>query len=170
MSKIMGIDPALACIGYGVLDLDHDNVVTLLEYDVFETPPKTAEGSRLKLIRSWLDTFLEVRQPQLVVLERPIFKGAMAYNSLPLGMAYGVIVEACARAFVPLKEYFPRDVKYTITGNTLAKKPQMRAAVSERLAVPLLKGKDDGIDGVAVALTHVLKMAKDAEEVARVAH
>lgn len=165
--KVMGIDPALASIGHAVLFWD-DQGVELLEYDTLETPPKTAEGSRLTQIRAWLESFLDVRQPHLVVMERPFFHGKLAYNSLPLGMAYGVILETCTRAGVRVVEVVPRDVKYTVTGNTSAKKPQMREAVSTLLGVPLLRGKDDGIDAIAIALTWIIKEQRDQEEVARV--
>lgn len=165
--RILGIDPALAAVGYSLVWWDELGAV-LQEYDTLETPPKTAEGSRLTQIRTWLESFLDVRQPHLVVMERPFFHGKLAYNSLPLGMAYGVILETCTRAGVRVAEVVPRDVKYTVTGNTSAKKPQMRAAVSQILGVPLLKGKDDGVDAVAIALTWIIKEQKEQEELARV--
>ena len=164
--KVLGLDPALAALGHATLFWDEQGV-ELLEYGTLETPPKTSEGSRLHIIRMWLQTFLEVRQPALVVLERPFFHGKLAYNSLPLGMAYGVIVETCEAAGVKLAEYPPRVIKHTVSGNTSAKKPQMRQAVSERLGVPLLKGRDDGIDGIAIALTHILKEQHEQEAMRR---
>ena len=95
--RVMGIDPAMASIGHALLFWDEAGIV-LQEYDTLETPPKTSEGSRLRIIRSWLESYLEVRQPHVVVMERPVFHGALAANSLPLGMAYGVMAETIDRA------------------------------------------------------------------------
>lgn len=165
--RVLGIDPAIAALGHSLVYHDEQGAV-LQEYDTLETPPKSPEGQRLKQIRAWLDSYLEVRQPHIVVMERPILRGAIVYNALTLGMACGIVLEACARHGVPTKEYFASDIKYTLTKNRSAKKPAIRAAVSAYLEVPLLKGKDDGIDAVAVALCHVIKQDAERMEVARV--
>lgn len=165
--KVLGLDTALASLGYAVVHWDDEGPL-LTEYNVLTTTPKETEGQRLKTIRAWLESFLEVRQPDLVVLERPILRGKIVYNALIIGMAYGVVLETCARAGVKVKEYFPTDIKYTLTGARGTKKPAMRVAVSERLGVPTLKGADDGIDAVAIALTWIIKEQHDREEVARV--
>ena len=49
-----------------------------------------------------------------------------------------------------------------------AKKKDMRAAVSLALGVPLLKGADDGIDAIAVALCRVKRDAVDQAQLFRV--
>jgi crossover junction endodeoxyribonuclease RuvC len=175
--KVMGLDPALASIGWATLFWD-DQGVDLLEYDTLETPPKTTEGSRLVIIRRWLETFLEVRQPNLVVVERPSFflgggrgfKGAgagVAANALPLGMAYGVILEACERAGVRVVEIGPSQVKKWGAGKGRASKADVRAAIKARFGAGL-KGKDDGFDAVCVALAHIEMTEHDRKEVARV--
>ena len=60
--RILGLDTALASMGYAVLFWDEQGT-ELLEYDVFTTPAKTDEGDRLHAIRLWLQSFLSVRQP-----------------------------------------------------------------------------------------------------------
>jgi Holliday junction resolvasome RuvABC endonuclease subunit len=82
-------------------------------------------------------------------------------------MAYGVIVEACERAGVRVVEYPPQVIKKAVANSAKAQKPQMRAAVQAYFGVDRLRGKDDGIDGIAIALCHVLKEQKEQEEMRR---
>jgi crossover junction endodeoxyribonuclease RuvC len=165
--NIVAFDPAIAALGFAWLWTNPEDSadVELREYGTFETPAKTSEGSRLLAIRRWVEVFLEVRQPGVVVLERPAFHGQLAANSLPLGMAYGVLKVACEVAGVPVIEYAPNTIKKAVTGDGRAKKAMVRKAVKERFGGGL-KGRDDGFDAVATGLTHIRQLA-DAEQEGR---
>ena len=162
--RILGIDPALAAVGYAMVWQGEEPAdLELLEYDTFTTPAKTQEGYRLLLLRRWLEAFLEVRQPNVLAIERPGLAGRAYANGLPLGMAYGVILCCAQAAGLRVVEYTPQTVKLWAAGSGRAQKPAVRAAIKARFGDGL-KGRDDGFDAVAVALTHALK---GAEEVAQ---
>ena len=171
--RIVGLDPALASLGHAALWVNPEDAadVELVEYCTLETPPHRPEGERLLLIRRWLESFLESRRPTIVVLERPMFRGHLAYNSLPLGMAYGVIAVVCEAAGLRTQEYAPNTVKLLACGKGLgnASKRQVRAAMRARFDAKL-KGKDDGIDAIAIALAHAKRLEEDAPVIWRTTH
>ena len=165
--NIVAIDPAIAALGFAWLwtDPDDSRDVELREFGTFETTAKAPEGERLLAIRRWFEVFLEVRQPGVVVMERPAFHGQLANNSLPLGMACGVIKVVCAAAGVPVLDYAPNTIKKAVTGDGRAKKTLVRKAIKERFG-GTLKGSDDGFDAIATGLTHIKTLA-DAEQEGR---
>ena len=170
MSRVMGIDPGLASLGWALLDVhDEDQAVTLLEYGTFTTPPRTNEGERLRAIDTWLSTFVSIRRPHAVAIERPYPTARMLTNILTVGMAYGVIALALRQAGVlDITEHNSAAVKGAVGLARGAKKKDMRAAVSLALGVPRLKGADDGLDAVAVALCRVKRDAVDQAQLFRV--
>ena len=165
--NIVAIDPAIAALGFAWLWVNPEDAadVELREFGTFETTAKAPEGERLLAIRRWFETFLEVRQPGVVVMERPAFHGQLANNSLPLGMACGVIKVVCASAGVPVVDYAPNSIKKAVTGDGRAKKTLVRKAIKERFG-GTLRGKDDGFDAIATGLTHAKGLA-DAEQEGR---
>jgi len=166
----MGIDPGLASVGHAIIHVrPEDGAVTLVEYGTFTTPAKTAEAERLIEIDAWLSTYLSVRQPRAVVLERPYPTARMLSNVLIVGMAYGCLVTAVRRARVGVvMEVNSMAVKAAVGLPRTALKRDMRAAVSLALGVPLLKGADDGIDAIAVALVKATRDEVDRVQLARV--
>ena len=167
---ILGLDPGLASVGHAIIHVrPEDGAVTLVEYGTFTTPAKTAEAERLIEIDTWLATYLSVRQPAAVVLERPYPTARMLSNVLIVGMAYGCLVTAVHKARVGVVlEVNSMAVKAAVGLPRGAPKKDMRAAVSRVLDVPLLKGADDGIDAIAVALVKATRDAVDQAQLFRV--
>ena len=71
-SVILGIDPGLATIGYGVVKFDYDTP-HLLDYGIISTPAKTPIAERLLQISSELDTILTRFTPDQVAIEDLFF-------------------------------------------------------------------------------------------------
>ena len=178
---ILGIDPAIATIGYALIDLGHEpGELTLVEYNVFQTTVRADEGLRLSAIRTWFETYLSTRQPDVIAFERPQFyfgarglsaatSAGLAANALPLGMAYGILKEVAHRAGVRcVTEHNPPAVKAAVGLAKTDRKTKMRTAVSEALGLPRLKGLDDSIDAIAVALAHIKRDAVDQAQLFRV--
>ena len=152
--RILGVDPAVATIGYALLwenpaipaDLE------LIDYGVFCTEKGPLRG-RLALLRAWFLDYLASRQPNLVVLERPTSNGRIAGNGLMLSMAFAELSACCDRAGVRCVDYAPNTTKKWGAKNGRATKSQVRAAMKERFG-PYLKGPDDQFDAMLAAVAH----------------
>lgn len=166
--RILGLDPGMATTGYAILWLGDAGAVELVEYGVFETPPGEPEHARLARLHNWLCTFLSVRHPEAVAVERPYPNPKMAAAIVTSAAAWGVIVTAAARAGVRVvADYQPSAVKAAAGVKRGAKKAAVRAALSERFGAKL-RGRDDGLDAIAVALAHVATLQREAEYAADV--
>ena len=78
-------------------------------------------------------------------------------TTLVLGHARGVVLLAAAQARLPIAEYAPATVKKTVVGIGGARKGQVAAMVARLLRLRRAPSPADAADGVAVALTHVLR-------------
>ncbi|WP_254721734.1 crossover junction endodeoxyribonuclease RuvC [Kovacikia minuta] len=65
---ILGIDPAIASIGFGVIQGNQ-----ALEYGVITTPANAPMYERLNQIRADIQTLCEMVKPDLAALEMPFF-------------------------------------------------------------------------------------------------
>jgi crossover junction endodeoxyribonuclease RuvC len=56
--RILGIDPGIATLGYGVIDVSQGILPKLVDVGVIKTPAKTPMGDRLKTIYEDMHTVL----------------------------------------------------------------------------------------------------------------
>jgi len=99
---------------------------------------------------------LDRHRPDAVAVEG-LFHGRNARSSLVLGHARGVVLLAVTRAGLEVAEISPAEVKRAVTGTGAATKPQVGAMVMRLLHLATRPAPADAADGVAIALTHVLR-------------
>ena len=78
-------------------------------------------------------------------------------SPLVLGHARGVILLAAEEAGLAIAQYPPATVKKTVVGAGGAPKAQVGAVVARLLKLRQAPAPADAADGVAVALTHILR-------------
>ena len=100
---------------------------------------------------------LERHRPDAVAVEG-LFHGRNARSALVLGHARGVVLLAATRAGLPVAEISPAEVKRAVTGTGAATKPQVGAMVMRLLHLASAPAPADAADGVAIALTHLLRV------------
>ncbi len=152
--RILGIDPGLRRMGYGVIE-----DVRLLAYGVLETSPSLDVPARLKEIYHGMQKILSEYKPDCLASERLLFS-ANRKTAFDVARSLGVVLLASAEAGIPWYEYAPTDVKLAITGSGKSDKAQVQYMVRQLLqlgeepAFPLQDLKDAG-DALAVALCHL---------------
>ena len=70
--RILGIDPGIATIGFGLLE-SSENKIKLLKYGVITTPANTRLSSRLLQISTDLDELLSACKPDAIAIEELFF-------------------------------------------------------------------------------------------------
>jgi crossover junction endodeoxyribonuclease RuvC len=162
---VLGVDPGTAVMGYGVVTAGGmGSAVRLVECGVVRTRPNQPLGSRLAILFDGISELLERHRPDAVAVEG-LFHGRNARSALVLGHARGVVLLAATRAGVTVAEISPAEVKRAVTGTGAATKPQVGAMVMRLLHLTTSPRPADAADGVAIALTHLLR----AERRARIA-
>ncbi|HXG45783.1 MAG TPA: crossover junction endodeoxyribonuclease RuvC [Gemmatimonadales bacterium] len=154
--KVLGVDPGTAVTGYGVVDAGPGLSPRLLECGVIRTAARDPLVERLRLIHDDMAELIRRHRPDVVAVEEA-FHARNARTTLVLGQARGVILLAAGQAGVRIAEYPPATVKQTVTGRGGALKPAVGTMVARLLRLRHPPVPADAADGVAVALTHVLR-------------
>ncbi len=147
--RIIGIDPGLATIGYGVLAVNPTPIIE--DFGVITTPAHTPMEQRLALIYTDMTQLLTHWQPDMVIIEKFFFY--RMGNTIMIAQARGVILLCLAQSGVAYQEFSPTQVKQTLTGFGHASKHDVQAAVQQELALIKLPRPDDAADALALALT-----------------
>jgi len=150
--RILGIDPGLATLGFGILTCQPPPAaVQLLDFGVITTPAKQAIGDRLCILYDDLHTLLQHWQPDLVAIEKFFFY--RMGNTILVAQARGVLMLVLAQQQVPYVEFTPAQVKQALTGYGSAQKYEVQQAVAQELNLETIPKPDDAADALALALT-----------------
>ncbi|MCL5054931.1 MAG: crossover junction endodeoxyribonuclease RuvC [Firmicutes bacterium] len=150
MTRILGIDPGVGRIGFGVIDKDSDFL--LVDYGTITTP-KVERQERLSRIHSEVSNLLHIHKPDLMALEKLFFNKNLK-TAMAVGEAIGVVLLAAYQASVPVAEYTPLQVKEVLAGSGRAKKHEIKGML-ELFFNQEIKGHDDAADALAVAYCHL---------------
>lgn len=157
--KILGIDPGTAVVGFGVVEGNPGRPAHLIECGVLRTTPKTPLAERLHSIHLGMTDLLARHEPDAVAVEG-IFNSKNVRTTIVLGHARGVILLAAEQAHVPIAEYSPATVKQAVVGRGRAAKAQVGYMVAQLLSLRSAPTPPDAADGVALALTHLLRVGR----------
>jgi len=150
--RILGIDPGIATIGFGVVDSEK-NRQRLVKCGVITTPAHTTLSSRLDQIFNDMLELLESFKPDAVSVEELFFNTNLT-TGIAVAHGRGVILLACQRAGVKIYEYTPLQVKQAVVGYGRAEKSQVMDMVKRICGLQAPPKPDDAADAVALALCH----------------
>ena len=149
---ILGIDPGLATIGYGVIQVARDNFKEI-DYGVVTTSSKSDMLKRLMKIEKEIRKLIRKYKPKIIACE-DIFFYKNVKTAFLVGQARGVILLACAKEKVGVKSYTPLQIKLSVVGYGRATKNQVQKMVKNILKLRDIPKSDDAADALAVALTY----------------
>ena len=149
---ILGIDPGLATVGYGVIEVNGDRR-RMLQYGTINTKAGEPTPARLCSIFEAINQLMDIYQPDDVAIEELFFSKNIT-TGIAVGEARGVILVAVNRRTENLYEYTPMQIKQAVTGWGGADKRQVQQMVKILLNMQEIAKPDDAADALAVALTH----------------
>jgi len=150
--RILGIDPGLATMGYGVIDTDRVKH-KLVQYGALVTQPKQPSAQRLRSIYLGVSQLMEIYCPDEVAFEE-LFFAKNVTTGMAVSAARGVAIVAVAQLTDEMYEYTPMQVKLAVTGYGKADKNQVQTMIKLLLNLSEVPKPDDAADAVAVAVTH----------------
>ena len=150
--RILGIDPGLATLGYGVIEADRGKY-KLIQYGTITTPPRQPMPLRLRAISQGVGQLMDIYRPEEVAFEELFFSKNIT-TGMAVSAARGVALVAVANRTENLYEYTPMQIKQAVTGYGGADKHQVQHMVKLLLHMDDIARPDDAADGLAVALTH----------------
>ena len=150
---ILGIDPGIATLGYGVL-LAEGGRFSAVDYGVVTTPKGTPLPERLERLEEGVAALFDRFTPDEVAVEELFFTKNIT-NGIMVAEARGVVLlTARRRVGDNIFEYTPNQIKMALTGYGGAQKKQMQMMVQALLKLKSLPRPDDAADALAVALCH----------------
>jgi len=150
---IIGIDPGLATVGFGVLRTEK-NITSPLSYGCIMTSMKKKSPERLLEIYTEISELLEKYAPSCIAMEKLYFSRNVT-SAISVAEARGVIFLAAQQRQIPVFEYTPNQVKQAITGSGRADKKQMQEMIKRLLNLDKIPSPDDAADGLSIALCHI---------------
>ena len=150
---ILGIDPGLATMGYGILEKKDNGDAVAVDYGVVLTPKGESLPVRLAMLEEGVNKILNKFKPQEIAVEELFFSKNIT-TGIPVAHARGVILLACIKYCGRLYEYTPLMVKQSLTGNGRADKGQVQYMVKMTLNLKSVPRPDDAADALAVAICH----------------
>ncbi|HSK68026.1 MAG TPA: crossover junction endodeoxyribonuclease RuvC [Candidatus Limnocylindria bacterium] len=149
---VMGIDPGLATMGWGVVRSGRDKP-GFVACGVITTPPDMPLPQRLVRIDEGVESLLAMFAPDEIAFEQ-LFFAKNVTTALTVGAARGVAVARCAKSSARLFEYTPMQIKQAVVGYGSADKQQVQKMVKLLLNMADFPRPDDAADAVAAALAH----------------
>ncbi len=151
---ILGIDPGLERIGYGVVRRQGSRLEAI-EYGLITTP-RILLPDRIRLVHEEVLTIFDKHQPDAVVTERLLFT-VNKTTAMDVAKVLGSILLASSFRGVPWTEYSPPEIKQSVVGNGNAEKKQVQFMVAKLLSLQTAPKPDDVADALAIAITHAFR-------------
>ena len=151
---IIGIDTALRCTGYGVVDIAGKKY-TAVDCGVIKNGKKSPTSECLRRLAGGIKEIVGAYKPDVAAIEGGFFF-KNAQTAMILGMARGTVVSILAQSNIPAYEYAPRRAKQTVVGYGNASKEQVAGFVAQMLSLDIRDIPNDSTDAMALAMCHAL--------------
>ena len=149
---ILGIDPGLAIVGWGVLDYSGSKF-RVIGYGSLQTPAEMKTEDRLAAIYQEMIQLIDTYHPEQMAVEELFFNTNIT-TGIRVAEARGVILLAGRQKNVALFEYTPLQVKQAVAGYGRADKKQVITMVTSLLRLKEPPKPDDTADALAIAVCH----------------
>jgi len=149
---ILGIDPGIAIVGWGILDFS-GNKFKVLGYGSIQTPAAMNTEDRLCVIYGELSSLIDKYRPVCMAIEE-LFWNTNQKTGIRVSEARGVILLCAARHGLKISEYTPLQVKQSVVGYGRAEKKQVISMVTMLLNLAAPPKPDDTADALAIAICH----------------
>jgi crossover junction endodeoxyribonuclease RuvC len=152
MQVVMGIDPGVANLGFGIVRVEGNHMVAL-DGGVVETVAEAPIERRLERIHRALAELIAWHQPRALAIESVYF-GKNVHSATAVGQASGVAMLAAAQSEIDCFSYTPQAIKMAVCGSGAAGKRQVQRMVGTLLGLPEPPTPDHAADALAVAICH----------------
>jgi len=151
--RILGIDPGLATIGYGCVDILGAGKLRCVTYGCIRTEPYHSLATRLRIIHDDLSELIKLYKPSEAAVEKLYFNKNVT-TGISVSHARGVLLLGLEQTGIPVHEYTPLQVKSKVVGYGFGEKSQIQYMVSKILNLSKRPSPDDAADGLALAICH----------------
>jgi crossover junction endodeoxyribonuclease RuvC len=150
--RIMGIDPGIAIVGFGLIDKQGSKLVPV-QYGCIQTEAHTDSAVRLKMVYDSMVQLIDKYKPDAMAIEKLFFNRNVT-TAMAVSQARGVLILAAVQQGLEIGEYTPLQVKQAVVGYGKAEKKQVQEMVKLFLHLSAVPKPDDVADALAIAICH----------------
>lgn len=150
--RILGIDPGIAIVGFGLIESNRGSV-RMLQYGAVTTEAGLPLATRLVQIENDMTALIAQLKPDEIAIEELFFSKNIT-TGIAVAHGRGVILCTAERLGVPIFEYTPMQVKQAVAGYGLADKKQVMDMTKRLLKLKTVPKPDDAADALAIAICH----------------
>lgn len=150
--RILGIDPGIAIVGFGLIESNRGSV-QMLQYGAVTTEAGLPLATRLVQIENDMAALIAQLKPDEIAIEELFFSKNIT-TGIAVAHGRGVILCTAERLGVPIFEYTPMQVKQAVAGYGLADKKQVMDMTKRLLKLKAVPRPDDAADALAIAICH----------------
>ncbi len=150
--RILGLDPGIAIVGFGVIDAEKGGFHHVI-HGAIRTEAGLPLSRRLEIIYEDLNQLLDDVEPDAVAIEELFFNTNIT-TGISVAHGRGILLLGCRQKQVPIFEYTPLQVKQSVVGYGRAEKKQVMDMVRRMLHLEEVPKPDDAADALAIALCH----------------
>ena len=150
--RILGIDPGVAIVGFGLIESER-GAVRMLQYGAVNTSAGMPLATRLVQIEQDLTQLIQQFKPDEIAIEELFFSKNIT-TGIAVAHGRGVILCTAEKLSVPIYEYTPMQVKQAVVGYGLAEKKQVMDMTRRLLKLSAVPRPDDAADALAIAICH----------------
>lgn len=151
---IVGFDPGLATLGYGVIKKEAKRKPEMVDYGIISTPKDENLAVRLCMLEKGVKQVIDKFRPAEIAIEE-LFFAKNVKTGIAVAHARGVILLTANKECGKIFEYTPLQIKQALTGYGRADKNQIQQMVKSFLGLKAVPKPDDAADALAVALCHL---------------
>jgi crossover junction endodeoxyribonuclease RuvC len=150
--RIIGIDPGLARVGYGIIE-EVEGEKIMLDCGIIETKSTQKEEKRLVEISNDLSSIINKWNPNSAAVEKFFFYRSS--TTISVVQARGVIMMTLGKHNLHIQEFPPMQIKLAVTGFGHSNKDEVLNSVMLELSLTSPPKPDDAADALAIALTGI---------------
>lgn len=150
---IVGFDPGIATLGYGVIKTEKRGKPEMVDYGIVSTPKDKNIAERLAMLEKGIKQIIDKFKPDEIAVEE-LFFAKNVKTGIAVAHARGVILLTAIKECGKIFEYTPLQIKQALTGYGRAEKNQIQQMVKTMLSLKSIPRPDDAADALAVALCH----------------
>lgn len=148
---ILGIDPGVNRLGYGVIS-EEKGRLKVIDGGLISPDRELPFQKKLAYLFSQLEKVVERNQPEVLAIEE-IYVAKNARVALKIGQVIGLVIGLGLKKGIEFVLIPPREVKQSIVGTGSATKEQVQFMVEQLTGVQNLNNPDVS-DALAVAISY----------------
>lgn len=150
---VLGVDTAIRCTGYGVIDIKSGDDIKVLDCGIIKNKSKALHSECMRRIAGGIREIISAYSPDVAAIEGAFYQKNVK-TAMILSLARGAVITVLSESNIPVYEYAPKKAKQAVVGTGMASKEQVASMISAMAGVSVEDMPLDSTDALSLAICH----------------